>query len=578
MLSPNTILQNRYRIIRQLSAGGMGTVYEAVDERLDTTVALKECHFTDERLRKQFEREARLLARLRHPAMTRVIDHFNEGDGQFLVMDFIMGEDLSEMLQRRGRAFQPDEVLKWGDQLLDALNYLHTQDPPIVHRDIKPQNIKLTTKGHIMLLDFGLAKGFAGQISRVTTSGSIFGYTPNYAPLEQIQGTGTDPRSDLYSLAATIYHLITGTAPPDVLTRLTATTDGLPDPLRPANEVNPQLSTEVAAVLHRAMMIGRNQRLASAAEMQRLLHEAKDSQTLISSGKEKSVLMPTIVASPVQNRSAQGQEATPLMPTVADSTSAQRAPEPESTVTAGSELTVAQQKSQRDSSSFTSLSAYNSADSRNSHLGRFAIPALIVLIVGFSIFYALQRETSVAKRDEPVASVDSNQNDTASSPVQNSSAPSSVQVNTAPSPVKGSPTPSPAKSSPTPNSTLSPSAASKSETQTSEEPPPVQKTTPVPEPVREAPISGGVLNGKAISLPKPAYPAIAKSAHASGTVTVQVLIDENGSVIAAHAISGHPLLQAVSVAAARTAKFSPTTLAGQRVKVSGVITYNFVAQ
>jgi protein TonB len=111
-----------------------------------------------------------------------------------------------------------------------------------------------------------------------------------------------------------------------------------------------------------------------------------------------------------------------------------------------------------------------------------------------------------------------------------------------------------------------------------EEPPPAPKATPTPAPRPTAPISGGVLNGKAISLPKPAYPAIAKSAHASGTVTVQVLIDENGNVVAAHAVSGHPLLQAVAVQAARSAKFSPTKLSGQPVKVSGVITYNFVAQ
>jgi len=106
-----------------------------------------------------------------------------------------------------------------------------------------------------------------------------------------------------------------------------------------------------------------------------------------------------------------------------------------------------------------------------------------------------------------------------------------------------------------------------------EPPPPEAKPTPP-----RAPISGGVLNGKALSLPKPAYPPIAKAAHASGTVTVQVTIDENGSVISAHALSGHPLLQAVAVAAARGAKFSPTKLSGQPVKVTGVITYNFVAQ
>ena len=106
-----------------------------------------------------------------------------------------------------------------------------------------------------------------------------------------------------------------------------------------------------------------------------------------------------------------------------------------------------------------------------------------------------------------------------------------------------------------------------------EPPPPEDKPTPP-----RAPISGGVLNGKAISLPKPAYPPIAKAAHASGTVVVQVLIDENGSVVSARAISGHPLLQAVAVGAARQARFSPTKLSGQPVKVTGVIQYNFVAQ
>src|SRR5881227_4081847 len=101
MLSPETILQGRYRIIRQLGQGGMGAVYEALDQRLDTIVALKETLFTDEKLRKQFEREARLLARLHHQALPRVSDHFNEGEGQFLVMQYIAGEDLAAMLNAR---------------------------------------------------------------------------------------------------------------------------------------------------------------------------------------------------------------------------------------------------------------------------------------------------------------------------------------------------------------------------------------------------------------------------------------------------------------------------------------------
>src|SRR6266545_2772220 len=117
MLAPETVLQNRYRIIRLLGQGGMGTVYEAVDQRLDTTVALKETFFADERLRKQFEREARLLARLHHPALPRVSDHFSEGEGQFLVMQYIPGDDLAEMMTQRRGPFPAEQVLMWADQL-----------------------------------------------------------------------------------------------------------------------------------------------------------------------------------------------------------------------------------------------------------------------------------------------------------------------------------------------------------------------------------------------------------------------------------------------------------------------------
>src|SRR6266536_1954804 len=272
MLTPDTVLQSRYRIIRQLGQGGMGAVYEAVDERLDTTVALKETLFAYERLRKQFEREARLLARMHHPALRRVSDHFSEGEGQFLIMQFIAGDDLSEMIRRTRGPFPTDQVLTWADQLLDALDYLHTQDPQIIHRDIKPQNLKLTARGQIILLDFGLAKGQASEFSRVTTSASIFGYTPNYAPLEQIQGLGTDPRSDIYALGATLYHMMTGVKPPDALTRAAALVNSQEDPLAPANEANPAVSAGLAKVLARAMAQNRDQRYPTAADMTKALH------------------------------------------------------------------------------------------------------------------------------------------------------------------------------------------------------------------------------------------------------------------------------------------------------------------
>ena len=292
MLEPDTILQGRYNILRQLGQGGMGTVYEAIDQRLDTTVALKETFFADERLRKQFEREARLLARLHHPALPRVSDHFSEGEGQFLVMQFIPGDDLSVMMTQRRSPFPADQVLTWADQLLDALDYLHTQDPQIVHRDIKPQNLKLTSRGQIILLDFGLAKGQAGEISRVTTAASIFGYTPNYAPLEQIQGLGTDSRSDLYSLAATVYHLLTGTKPPDALTRAAALVNAQPDPLVAATELNPAVAPEVSNVLLHAMSQNRDQRFASASEMRKALHRTAQTSTIINRAEAQTVLRP----------------------------------------------------------------------------------------------------------------------------------------------------------------------------------------------------------------------------------------------------------------------------------------------
>lgn len=292
MLTPETVLQGRYRIVGQLGQGGMGAVYEAVDQRLDTTVALKETLFADERLRKQFEREARLLARLHHPALPRVSDHFSEADGQFLTMQYIPGDDLSEMMARKRSPFPANQVLTWADQLLDALDYLHTQDPSIVHRDIKPQNLKLTSRGQIILLDFGLAKGQAGDISRATTAASIFGYTPNYAPLEQIQGLGTDSRSDLYSLGATLYHLLTGVKPPDALTRAAAIVNGQPDPLVKASEANAALAPELNQWLEKAMAQNRDQRYASAEEMRRALHGAEQASTVVERGEAQTVLFP----------------------------------------------------------------------------------------------------------------------------------------------------------------------------------------------------------------------------------------------------------------------------------------------
>src|SRR6266542_654855 len=249
MLAPNTLLQGRYLVMRLLGQGGMGAVYQATDRKFGNAVALKETFYNDLQLRKAFSHEARLLNRLRHAALPVVTDYFAIGERQFLVMQYIPGKDL--------------------DQLLDALEYLHSQKPPIIHRDIKPQNLKLTPRGEVILLDFGLAKGIVTHQSQV--SQSIRGYTPNYASLEQIRGTGTDARSDLYSIGATMYHLLTGEMPQDALTRIAAILMSQPDPLKSISSMNPEVPAPVAQVIEKAMAAHPDQRYGSAAAMRQAL-------------------------------------------------------------------------------------------------------------------------------------------------------------------------------------------------------------------------------------------------------------------------------------------------------------------
>lgn len=277
MIEAGTVLQNRYRIEKQIGHGGMGAVYVATDERFASRVAIKETFFNDENYGKAFEREARLLNNLRHSALPKVSDHFSEENGQFLVMEYIDGDDLSEKMQETKMAFPLKDVLNWADQLLDALDFLHTQEMPVIHRDIKPQNLKLTSRGQIILLDFGLAKGHPTDASHKTAAHSVFGYSKNYASLEQMQGTGTDPRSDLYSLGATLYHLMTGSAPIDALTRAMTVLNGDADPLKSANLLHGQVPVGVAEVLKRAMALNANHRPSSAMAMRTMLAESGNS-------------------------------------------------------------------------------------------------------------------------------------------------------------------------------------------------------------------------------------------------------------------------------------------------------------
>jgi len=268
MLTPNSTLQHgRYRIIRPIGQGGMGAVYEGYDNNLKNRIALKEALVSDPTLLRAFEREAQRLDRLRHIALPTVKDHFTEQGGQYLVMEYIEGQDLSQMLKQRKQPFAVGQVLAWADTLLDALAYLHQEG--VIHRDIKPANIKLTPKGQIILLDFGLAKG---GVTRQTLVGlSLYGYTPGYAPPEQIEGQGTDERSDLYALGATLYALLTGQAPDNPISRRKYMERGLPDLLLPVNQVNPQVPPHIAQALQQATALEPAQRPNSARQMRALL-------------------------------------------------------------------------------------------------------------------------------------------------------------------------------------------------------------------------------------------------------------------------------------------------------------------
>ena len=266
VLVVGAILQDRYRIVGQLGRGGMGTVYEAVDLRLGHQVAVKQTLSASRDLRMQFEHEARLMASLNHPALPRVSDYFTEENCAFLIMQYIDGADLAETLARQQGPLPMRSVIAWADQLLDALIYLHTHDRQIIHRDIKPHNLKITETGRIALLDFGLAKSQGANCEDNETSRSIFGYSPRYAPLEQIQDLGTTPQSDIYALGATLYHLLTGVKPPDAVVRATALIGLQTDPLRPAHTIEAGLGIDLSAILNRAMAQNPAQRYATAVE------------------------------------------------------------------------------------------------------------------------------------------------------------------------------------------------------------------------------------------------------------------------------------------------------------------------
>jgi len=267
-LEKDTLLHNRYRIIEILGQGGMGSVYRAVDENLGVQIALKENLFTTDEYARQFRLEAVILANLRHPNLPRVSDHIVLGDqGQYLVMDFIEGEDLRFRMERLGMLTE-DDAVHIGAAICDALTYLHSRKPPILHRDIKPGNVKITPDGHIFLVDFGLAKVYQNA-SQATTTGAR-AMTPGYSPPEQYGTARTDPRTDIYSLGATLYAALSGIIPEDGLARAMDNAQ-----LTPLRKRNSKVSRRLAAAIEKAMAVDPSDRYQTAEEFKKALLGAK---------------------------------------------------------------------------------------------------------------------------------------------------------------------------------------------------------------------------------------------------------------------------------------------------------------
>src|SRR5512143_2041467 len=266
-LERGTLLHKRYRIVEILGQGGMGSVYRAVDENLGVDVAVKENLFTSDEYARQFRLEAVILASLRHPNLPRVSNHFAVGDqGQYLIMDFIEGEDLRQRMERMGTITEEDAIMV-GAAMCDALSYLHTRKPSILHRDIKPGNVKITPDGNIYLVDFGLAKLVQG--TQATTTGAR-AMTPGYSPPEQYGTARTDPRTDIYSLGATLYAALTGMIPEDGLARAMDNAQ-----LTPLRKRNPKVSRRLAAAIEKAMAVDPADRYQNAEEFKKALLSAR---------------------------------------------------------------------------------------------------------------------------------------------------------------------------------------------------------------------------------------------------------------------------------------------------------------
>ncbi|MBI2264491.1 MAG: protein kinase [Armatimonadetes bacterium] len=292
-LCPGMVLQARYEIKKLLKSGGMGSVYLAADLRLGIYCAVKDLRhvYQDPRelqeARDRFEREARTLAKLQHPRLPGARDHFEEKGSFYFVMDYVEGEDLEAIQKREApNGFPEERVKKIACEVLEILEYLHTLNPPVVYRDLKPSNIMIRRQDKaVVLIDFGIARAVHSNATKKTAIG-----TEGYAPPEQYRGN-PEPRSDLYALGATMHHLLTGVEPT------------VPFHFDPTRIRRPDVSVQMETVVSKALEMDPEKRFSSAQEMRETLKRKATSVPSVKAGKRKAfttAVPPKPVAEPAQ--------------------------------------------------------------------------------------------------------------------------------------------------------------------------------------------------------------------------------------------------------------------------------------
>lgn len=263
LLSSGTLLNgNRYRIEAVLGRGGFGVVYLATHLQSQVQVAIKATNETGPSIQEAFTHEARLLYGLRHPHLPRFTDFFIESPQPYLVMDYIAGHDLDQLMNEHSGPMNEADVLPWIDQVLDALTYLHRQVPPVIHRDVKPANIRLAPNNMIYLVDFGIAK--VGDVT-AQTQHLARAVCPPFSPPEQYGATPTDTYSDVYALGATLYYLLTAVLPPESVARQAGVE------LIPPRQLNPAISPDVEQIILRAMALSIHERYSQAQTIREAL-------------------------------------------------------------------------------------------------------------------------------------------------------------------------------------------------------------------------------------------------------------------------------------------------------------------